>query len=229
MGSCVTQQKAPALQWYPGDWQRDTALRSCSLAARGLWVEMLNVMHDGAPRGTMRAGDRRLDSPDVISRMAGASPSEDVAALLAELESAGVYSREPDGTIYSRRMVRDTKLQEVRREAGSKGGATTQQKLREYVAAKEEATPAAPAKAQRPRAAAVNLTTLAEAKSAGLAAIRSFVHLHADVKAEAVADVRNAERVNEIDACVAAARQLHLRGEIEARAPQSTAGAASAS
>jgi hypothetical protein len=52
--------KRPAFQWYPGDWRRDTALQSCSIAARGLWVEMLNLMHDGEPYGHLTAGGVQL-------------------------------------------------------------------------------------------------------------------------------------------------------------------------
>jgi len=35
----TSASKRPAFQFYPGDWRRDTALQSVSLAARGLWIE----------------------------------------------------------------------------------------------------------------------------------------------------------------------------------------------
>jgi hypothetical protein len=213
----VKRQKAPAAQWYFGDWQRDTALRSCSLAARGLWMEMLCVMHDGTPRGTMRAGDRRLDDLDTIARMSGAAPSDEVPKLFSELETAGVFSREPDGTIFSRRMVRDTHLAQVRSDAGAKGGSTTQQKLRDYSAEKEAAATVV-AERRPPQSTAPALGELKSARAEGEASIKTFTQLHSDVREEALADVKHATSLAEINASVFAARQQHLRGEIEAKA-----------
>ena len=37
--------------FYPGDWFKDPALRSVSLAARGLWIDMLCLMFEGDHRG----------------------------------------------------------------------------------------------------------------------------------------------------------------------------------
>jgi hypothetical protein len=125
----VTQSKAPAAQWYFGDWRRDTGVQACSFAARGLWIEMLGLMHDGSPRGHLRVGQLSLTTAAQIGRICGGSEPE-VAPLLAELEAAGVFSRTEDGTIFSRRMVRETHLSAVRREAGAKGGAVAQAKLR---------------------------------------------------------------------------------------------------
>jgi hypothetical protein len=35
----------PWMKFYPQDWRADEKLRLCSLAARGLWMEMLALMH----------------------------------------------------------------------------------------------------------------------------------------------------------------------------------------
>ena len=59
--------KRPSFQFYPGDWLRDPALRACSLAARGLWADVLCYMHQGAPYGhlalpsTMKDGGEDID------------------------------------------------------------------------------------------------------------------------------------------------------------------------
>ena len=37
--------KLPYIQLYPGDWLRDS-VAGCSLAAQGLWLRMMFVMHD---------------------------------------------------------------------------------------------------------------------------------------------------------------------------------------
>jgi hypothetical protein len=96
---------APWMKFYPRDWRGDQALRAVSLSARGLWVEMLTIMHEASPYGHLILGGRGV-SNDVLARMAGAS-MEEVGALLSELESAGVFSRTRKDVIYSRRMVKD--------------------------------------------------------------------------------------------------------------------------
>ena len=47
-------RKLPWMKFYPADWRADPALRMCSLAARGLWMEMLSIMHEADPRGSLR-------------------------------------------------------------------------------------------------------------------------------------------------------------------------------
>lgn len=113
--------KRPAFQFYPGDWQRDLALRSCSLAARGLWHEMMCLMHDGQPYGHLKVGSRRLDDPATLAPLVGAS-AEAVTALLAELEAANVFSRTRKGVVFSRRMVRDEAIRNKRASGGKLGG-----------------------------------------------------------------------------------------------------------
>ena len=97
-GSSVTETaKLPWMKFYPVDWRGDEGLRMSSLAARGLWMEMLTVMHGAEPRGSLRVNGAPLTSPQ-LAKLAGASPKE-THALLRELEKAGVFSRDPDGTI----------------------------------------------------------------------------------------------------------------------------------
>src|SRR5690606_22940421 len=81
-------QKSPAFQFYPGDWMRDLALRSCSISARGLWIDLLCLMWDGSPRGYLRVADRPIDAVGIAKLTA--TPQRTVRALLNELEAAGV-------------------------------------------------------------------------------------------------------------------------------------------
>lgn len=113
------KRKAPAFQFYPGDWQRDLALRSCSLAARGLWIELMCLMHDGQPRGVLRVEFGPLE-PQQIAKLVAADLGE-VEPLLAELEAAGVFSCDSDGAIYSRRMVSDEEVRRARADGGQRG------------------------------------------------------------------------------------------------------------
>lgn len=107
---------SPWLKFYPTDWRADPALRMCSLAARGLWMEMLCIMHEAEPYGSLRVNGRPVTEKQ-LSALAGG----EVGDLLCELEDAGVFSRDDDGTVYSRRMQRDAE-KAARDKANGKGG-----------------------------------------------------------------------------------------------------------
>ncbi len=106
----------PSFQFYPADWLRDPGLRSCSLGARGLWIDILSFMHEAEPYGHLTLNGHDID-PETLARMVGA-PLRGVRQSLAELETAGVFSRTEEGTIFSRRMVRDEALRKKRAEGG---------------------------------------------------------------------------------------------------------------
>lgn len=112
--------KLPAFQFYPGDWLKDPAVRSVSLAARGLWIDMLCLMHESPRRGYLQHANGKPVTAEQLARMTGCSTDE-VSRLLQELENAGVFSCTEHGVIYSRRMIRDEHIRQVRREAGKKG------------------------------------------------------------------------------------------------------------
>jgi DNA-binding Lrp family transcriptional regulator len=109
----------PYIQFFTGDWQRDSALRVCSMAARGLWIEMLCIMHQAEPYGHLVVNGKPL-SPEILARMVGCSPTE-CKRWLAELEDAGVFDRDA-GVIFSRRMVRDERIRQSRADGGKLGG-----------------------------------------------------------------------------------------------------------
>lgn len=110
----------PWLKFYPTDWQADASVRMCSLAARGLWIEMLCLMHVASPRGSLLVNGRQV-SPKQLAPLVGISAKEAVE-LIQELEDAGVFSRDEDGTIFSRRMRRDDKKAEQDKANGKAGG-----------------------------------------------------------------------------------------------------------
>jgi len=111
--------KRPSFQFYPGDWQRDAGLRLCSVGARGCWIEMLCVMHQAEPYGHLRVNGLAITAQQ-LSRMIGAT-SKEVNAWLDELEGAGVFTRDADGGIVSRRMVRDEEVRNARANGGKEG------------------------------------------------------------------------------------------------------------
>jgi len=114
--------KQPAIQFYWGDWKKDPAVQSCSLAARALWFEMLCCMSESSERGYLLTSAGKPMSDEQLTRTASADNVKQVRELKAELQEAGVFSIDAQGRIFNRRMVRDESLIAVRREAGGKGG-----------------------------------------------------------------------------------------------------------
>ncbi len=110
----------PWMKFYPADWRSDAMLRLCSIAARGLWAEMMCIMHDAERYGSLLVNGRRIDKKQ-LAGLAGTSEKECVQLLL-ELEGNGVFSRDDDGTIYSRRMRRDFDKAIKDKENGRGGG-----------------------------------------------------------------------------------------------------------
>lgn len=111
--------KRPSFQFYPSDWLRDTALRSCSTGARGLWIDMICFMHEGTPYGYLKVSDKVI-LPSNLARMVGET-LDVVQGWLDELKEAGVFEIE-NGAIYSKRMIRDEELRQKRAEGGKLGG-----------------------------------------------------------------------------------------------------------
>lgn len=112
--------KRPSFQFYPSDWLRDTALRSCSTGARGLWIDMICYMHEGNPYGHLKVGEKVI-LPANLARMVGET-LDTVEGWLSELKHAGVYDLTSDGVIVSRRMIRDENLRNIRASGGKLGG-----------------------------------------------------------------------------------------------------------
>lgn len=95
----------PWIKFYPRDWRGDQALRSVSIAARGLWIECLCIMHEAKPYGHLLLNGQSVGD-DALARMTGA-PVDEVSALMAELRQAGAFSVTREGVIFSRRMTKD--------------------------------------------------------------------------------------------------------------------------
>lgn len=97
--------KIPSFPFYPADWLKDPAIRSCTLAARGLWMDLLCLMWECPKRGVLLTGTTPWTSED-IARAEGIPPTV-VRRLLDELLAAGVASLDENKAFYSRRIVRE--------------------------------------------------------------------------------------------------------------------------
>jgi hypothetical protein len=106
--------KRPWLKFFPSDWRSDPRLRMCSLAARGLWIDLLCYMHEGEPYGHLTI-DGAPPSLEAIAALLGRPPKE-VTKALAELEARRVFDRAENDAIVSRRFVRDNQRAEEGRE-----------------------------------------------------------------------------------------------------------------
>lgn len=46
--------RRPSFQFYPADWRNNAKLRRCSWAARGVWIELMGLLHDSDEYGMLR-------------------------------------------------------------------------------------------------------------------------------------------------------------------------------
>lgn len=134
--------KRPSFQFYPGDWQGDHKLRSCSPTARCLWLEMMCIFHQSKPYGympnfllkqipsKMLAKDQAnleqlLDLcsgfVEQLAQMTAMRP-EVVGPAWVELLRKEIPYIDENGQISSKRMVKDEYIRQVRASAGKLGG-----------------------------------------------------------------------------------------------------------
>lgn len=100
--------RAPSFPFYADKWLSDPGLRSCSASARGIWADMICVMHMSPRYGYMLKADR---TPFTIAQLGALNHMEEAqcGVFVSELEFAAVFSRTTDGVIYCRKMLRDFK------------------------------------------------------------------------------------------------------------------------
>jgi len=98
------RKNEPWLQFYLNDWLGQT--RGCSLAARGLAIDMFCVMHQhGQPYGYLAMPAGKPMPPAKLANRANCSLKE-FLRLVDELLSEQVFARTPEGVLYSPWLVR---------------------------------------------------------------------------------------------------------------------------
>lgn len=115
--------KRPAFMFYPADWRKDPGLRVCSIAARGLWMDVLCLMHEAEPYGHLVVNGVAISDAQ-LARLVGESIAT-VRKLMSELEAHNVFSRTDAGVAFSRRMVADERVRAARAAGGNLGGNPT--------------------------------------------------------------------------------------------------------
>lgn len=99
--------------WWK-DWDADEGLKMCCFAAQGLWMRLLCIMHKANPIGHLLVNGRSPNPRQIVALCGG--NEKEIRQLLDELEENGVFSRNDDGVIFSRRMVRDAVASDAGRE-----------------------------------------------------------------------------------------------------------------
>ena len=112
--------KLPAFQFYPGDWRKDPNLCRCSHAAKGVWIDMICLMHETEERGVLSTNGVPWTEDDIVLAVGG--DSSVTRAAIQELTLKGVVNRGVDGAFSCRRIVRDEKKRIICKEAGKRGG-----------------------------------------------------------------------------------------------------------
>jgi hypothetical protein len=116
----------PHIQFYVGDWRKDIGIQSLSYHHRGIWLELLMLMHCSGDRGRLVLNGKPMSNLN-LSRLLGLTEQETADAVRCLLEG-GVASQDQNGALINRRMVREEDIRKKRKLAGSLGGSKTQAK-----------------------------------------------------------------------------------------------------
>ena len=101
--------KLPAIQFYPGDWRKDIGVQSLNYHDRGVWFEMLLLMHDSEVRGKLMLGGKAMTDEILASILR--IRIEVLTETIKTLMDRGVAERDKrTGALINRRMIRDEEL-----------------------------------------------------------------------------------------------------------------------
>ena len=114
-------QKLPAIQFYPGDWRKDPGIQALDYEERGVWFELLLLMHESPRRGYLELNSAKI-SDEIIAKILKISEKK-WQKIRKKLENTGVVSVELETQIlFNRRMARDEEIRQKHRESGKLGG-----------------------------------------------------------------------------------------------------------
>ena len=106
--------KLPYMQFYPDQWMTEAGLRACSLAARGLWMDLLCHMWKATERGVLKTGKQVWGLAEIANAVS--VDPKTAQDLLSDLLLHDVTERrKKDGALICRRMVREEKVRKQTR------------------------------------------------------------------------------------------------------------------
>lgn len=128
----------PSFQFYPGDWQANSNLRRCTHAEKGVWVDVMCLMHDQPEygvlrwplkeiakaigcklsdlkalqsKGVLKGDDKQLDEPFIYTPRSGRKDGDPVT--IVPIQGGPIW--------YSSRMVKDEYVRTIRAESAANG------------------------------------------------------------------------------------------------------------
>ncbi|WP_232437690.1 hypothetical protein [Burkholderia ubonensis] len=125
----------PSFQFYPGDWQANSNLRRCTHAEKGVWIDVMCLLHDSEEYGVLRWPLKEIaqaiGAPPAMLKaivgkgvLKGADNGQTCAACIYVPRSGRrdgdpvTLVAEQEGPIwYSSRMVKDEYVRAVRGES----------------------------------------------------------------------------------------------------------------
>jgi hypothetical protein len=124
--------KRPSFQFYVGDWQSNSNLRRCTFAEKGVWLDVMCLMHDGEEYGFLRwplkeiaqaVGCKLVDLKSLVAKgvLKGADAGEQCEAYVYTPRTGGkdgtpvtLIPEQPGPLWYSSRMVNDDHVRKSR-------------------------------------------------------------------------------------------------------------------
>jgi len=140
MSDAKNSGRLPAFQFYPADWRKDPGVQSLDYETRGIWWEIICLLHESDERGVLLLNGKPMPE-DALCRLLGLDNQKLTTALTTLLTYGVAKRRESDGAIYSKRMVADENLRQIRKMAGSKGGNPLLVKQNPTTTVKQKRTP----------------------------------------------------------------------------------------
>lgn len=110
------------MPWYTGDWLKSPEVRAMPPDYRGLWFDCLCYMWESTERGVLVKPNGKPYSKEDIVRMVGLDNQNSSNWLTYIIENEVCSIREIDKAIYSRHMVKDEEIRQIRKKVGKMGG-----------------------------------------------------------------------------------------------------------
>jgi len=110
------------MPFYIGDWKKAPEIKILPLDTRAVWLEMLFIMWECEDRGYLKINGHAPTNQDLAIMIGGGLTAGDIKKHLDLLEKYSVFSRNSDGFIYSRKMVKIQDIRSKRMRAGKLGG-----------------------------------------------------------------------------------------------------------
>jgi hypothetical protein len=114
------KSKQDSFQFVPSDWMGDRLLRLCSPETRGLWIDILCLMHMSDERGYLTIKGEILDEKTIQKTLG--FPSKKFHFCFQELTRFEIIKKDERGRFFCKRMVDNEAISKKRRASGKLGG-----------------------------------------------------------------------------------------------------------